>query len=194
MKTIEKTFKRRDQIKHVPVLVRTEHAGVWFGTIHHKKGREIILKNAIRIWYWWAAKSISLSAVAIYGINQEKVELPPPFPGFGLRLLKFFLAMPLPLKASRNARMPRLVLRVQLMFYMDGEMVMVMMPGAFLADLEDVRLMKIMGVMGTGIQAKKENRELEPEAALTQVAVMGRANMNQGQSVYLSSNILEIIF
>ena len=90
--------------------------------------------------------------------------------------------------------MPRLVLRVQLMFYMDGEMVMVMMPGAFLADLEDVRLMKIMGVMGTGIQAKKENMELEPEAALTQVAVMGRANMNQGQSVYLSSNILEIIF
>ena len=125
---------------------------------------------------------------------RKKVELPPPFPGFGLRLLKFFLAMPLPLKASRNARMPRLVLRVQLMFYMDGEMVMVMMPGAFLADLEDVRLMKIMGVMGTGIQAKKENRELEPEAALTQVAVMGRANMNQGQSVYLSSNILEIIF
>ena len=80
MKTIEKTFKRRDQIKHVPVLVRTEHAGVWFGTIHHKKGREIILKNAIRIWYWWAAKSISLSAVAIYGINQEKSRIAPTLP------------------------------------------------------------------------------------------------------------------
>ena len=45
-------------------VVRTYSAGVWFGEIAEKSGNEVVLKNARRMWYWHAAESISLSAVA----------------------------------------------------------------------------------------------------------------------------------
>lgn len=53
------------------VIVRTYSAGVWFGTIFKKSGEEIILSNARRMWYWKAKQSISLSAVAKYGIDSS---------------------------------------------------------------------------------------------------------------------------
>lgn len=53
------------------VIIRTYSAGVWFGLLDQKEKNEVILKNARRMWYWKAKESISLSAVAIYGINQE---------------------------------------------------------------------------------------------------------------------------
>ena len=54
------------------VLIRTYAAGVWFGRLKQKAGDEVILTEARRMWRWWAKDSISLSAVALYGINQEK--------------------------------------------------------------------------------------------------------------------------
>lgn len=59
------------------VIVRTYSAGVWFGTITEKCGNEVILKYARRMWLWWAAKSISLSAVALYGIKQANSKIAP---------------------------------------------------------------------------------------------------------------------
>lgn len=56
-------------------VVRTYTAGVWFGEVAEKSGNEVILKNARRMWYWHAAKSISLSAVALYGIDQDKSKI-----------------------------------------------------------------------------------------------------------------------
>ena len=56
-------------------VVRTYSAGVWFGEIAEKSGNEVILKNARRMWYWHAAESISLSAVALHGINQDKSKI-----------------------------------------------------------------------------------------------------------------------
>ena len=56
-------------------VVRTYSAGVWFGEIVEKSGNEVILKNARRMWYWHAAESISLSAVALHGINQAKSKI-----------------------------------------------------------------------------------------------------------------------
>ena len=56
-------------------VVRTYSAGVWFGEIVEKSGNEVILKNARRMWYWHAAESISLSAVALHGINQTKSKI-----------------------------------------------------------------------------------------------------------------------
>ena len=56
-------------------IVRTYSAGVWFGEIEQKAGNEVIIKNARRMWQWWAAESISLSAVAIHGILQEKSKI-----------------------------------------------------------------------------------------------------------------------
>ena len=57
------------------VIVRTYAAGVWFGVLSEKSGSEVILKNARRMWRWQAAESISLSAVALHGINQSKSKI-----------------------------------------------------------------------------------------------------------------------
>ncbi len=57
------------------VIIRTYSAGVWFGTLDEKDGNEVILKNARRMWRWWAAESISLSAVALYGIKQDNSKI-----------------------------------------------------------------------------------------------------------------------
>ena len=54
------------------VIVRTYSAGVWFGRLKQKSGDEVILTEARRMWRWWAKESISLSGVALHGINQEK--------------------------------------------------------------------------------------------------------------------------
>ena len=54
------------------VIIRTYSAGVWFGRLKEKSGNEVLLTEARRMWRWWAKESISLSGVALYGINQEK--------------------------------------------------------------------------------------------------------------------------
>ena len=53
------------------VIIRTYSAGVWFGRLKEKSGKEVILTEARRMWRWWAKESISLSGVALHGINQE---------------------------------------------------------------------------------------------------------------------------
>lgn len=54
------------------VIIRTYSAGVWFGLLEQKEKNEVILKDARRMYQWFCKESISLSAVAIYGINQDK--------------------------------------------------------------------------------------------------------------------------
>lgn len=53
-------------------IVRTYSAGVWFGTIDKKAGNEVIVTDARRLWRWHTTDSISLSAVALTGINESK--------------------------------------------------------------------------------------------------------------------------
>ena len=57
------------------VIVRTYSAGVWFGTLQQKDRNEVILSKARRMWSWWAEEGISLSAVAVNGIKQEKSKI-----------------------------------------------------------------------------------------------------------------------
>lgn len=59
------------------VIVRTYSAGVWFGKLEAKSGNEVYLTEARRMYQWWCAKSISLSGVAKYGIDQEKSKICP---------------------------------------------------------------------------------------------------------------------
>jgi ferredoxin-fold anticodon binding domain-containing protein len=59
------------------VIIRTYSAGVWFGLLDKKSGDEVILTNARRMWQWKAKKSISLSAVAKYGIDYEGSRIAP---------------------------------------------------------------------------------------------------------------------
>lgn len=45
------------------VIVRTQSAGVFAGTLESRNGREVVLSNARRIWYWSGAASLSELAV-----------------------------------------------------------------------------------------------------------------------------------
>lgn len=68
VKSLEKFFNNQNQNQlnnHLgkKVLVRTDRAGVHYGTLDAKAGLEVELKNAIRIWYWKGAASLSQMAV-----------------------------------------------------------------------------------------------------------------------------------
>ena len=51
------------------VLVRAYSAGVHFGELVSKKGKEVVLKNSRRVWYWDGA--CSLSQLAVSGGNDN---------------------------------------------------------------------------------------------------------------------------
>ena len=57
------------------VIIRTYSAGVWFGELEQKDRNEVILRDARRMWVWWAKEGISLSSVAIHGIKQDKSKI-----------------------------------------------------------------------------------------------------------------------
>ena len=57
------------------VIVRTRNAGVFAGTIERKKGKEVELNRARRLWYWSGASS--LSQLAMEGVkNPESCKFP----------------------------------------------------------------------------------------------------------------------
>ena len=60
------------------IIVRTHSAGVFAGVLAKKEGTEIVLDEARRLFFWQAKKSISLSAVANYGIVERGSKLPAP--------------------------------------------------------------------------------------------------------------------
>ena len=45
------------------VIVRTYSAGVFAGNLESRNGKEVVLKNARRIWFWDGAASLSQLAV-----------------------------------------------------------------------------------------------------------------------------------
>lgn len=49
-------------------IVRSINAGVFAGTLTEESGQTVILENAIRIWYWEGAAS--LSQLAMEGTSQ----------------------------------------------------------------------------------------------------------------------------
>ena len=67
-----------DGIKHVPitetmenyVIVRTYSAGVFAGTLVEREGKEVLLHNARRLWYWDGAAS--LSQLAMEGVSKPE--------------------------------------------------------------------------------------------------------------------------
>lgn len=53
-------------------IFRSYASGVHFGELAEKDGKEVIIKNARRLWYWKTAnKGISLSEVAIGGLAKD---------------------------------------------------------------------------------------------------------------------------
>ena len=45
------------------VIVRTYSAGVHYGTLAERDGKEVLLENTRRIWYWDGAASLSQLAL-----------------------------------------------------------------------------------------------------------------------------------
>ena len=49
------------------VIVRTYSAGVFAGELESRKGQEVVMRNARRLWYWSGAAS--LSQLAMEGVK-----------------------------------------------------------------------------------------------------------------------------
>lgn len=47
-------------------IVRTYSAGVFAGELESKNGKEVVMRNARRLWYWKGASS--LSELAMHGV------------------------------------------------------------------------------------------------------------------------------
>jgi hypothetical protein len=61
-------------------IVRTYASGVFFATIVKQDGRMVEMQDARRLWSWKAADGISLSAVAIAGVDPTECKFPHPTP------------------------------------------------------------------------------------------------------------------
>jgi len=53
------------------VIVRCRDAGVHAGVLESYNGRECVLNESRRLWYWKAAKGAFLSGVAASGLSKE---------------------------------------------------------------------------------------------------------------------------
>ncbi len=73
-------------------IVRTYSAGVWFGEIAEKSGNEVIVKNARRMWKWWAAEGISLSSVALHGVKRDQSKIVEAVPAVWLEAIELIPA------------------------------------------------------------------------------------------------------
>ena len=73
-------------------VVRTYSAGVWFGEVAEKSGNEVIVKNARRMWKWWADEGISLSSVALHGVKQDQSKIVEPVPAVWLEAIELIPA------------------------------------------------------------------------------------------------------
>lgn len=61
------------------VIVRTYSAGVFAGYLQSRRGREVVLTNARRLWYWDGAAS--LSQLAVSGTSKpQNCKFPAPVP------------------------------------------------------------------------------------------------------------------
>lgn len=60
------------------VIVRSSPSGVWAGYIVALHGKDtptssIELRDARRLWRWWAAEGVSISGVAAKGLHPKKL-------------------------------------------------------------------------------------------------------------------------
>ena len=76
------------------VIIRTYSAGVWFGLLAQKAGNEVILHGARRLWQWKAKKGISLSAVAVHGIDPKESRVPNPVEAVWLEAIEIIPCTP----------------------------------------------------------------------------------------------------
>lgn len=71
-----KTKKNAKSRKPQAVVVRTYSAGVHFGYLKSRKGKEVVLSNARRIWSWSGANSLNEIASAGVNVASSRVSVP----------------------------------------------------------------------------------------------------------------------
>ena len=54
------------------VIVRTYSAGVHYGTLAERSGKEVALKDARRLWSWSGGR-LSLSDIAVHGVVSARI-------------------------------------------------------------------------------------------------------------------------
>ncbi len=70
MKKKGNVMKKKGNVMKKKVIVRTHSAGVFYGIIESRKGREVVMRNARRLWYWEGAAS--LSQLAMEGVSRPE--------------------------------------------------------------------------------------------------------------------------
>ena len=85
------------------VIIRTYSAGVWYGELEQKAGDEVILKNARRMWKWWAKESISLSGVALYGVKHDESKIVEPVESVWLQAIEIIPCTDIAIKTIEDA-------------------------------------------------------------------------------------------
>ena len=63
-------------MENKPVIVRTYSAGVHFGYLVSRDGREVVLERSRRIWRWYGANT--LSEIATSGLNTARSRVAAP--------------------------------------------------------------------------------------------------------------------
>ena len=61
------------------VLVRTYSAGVHFGVLESRNGKEVVLKDARRLWSWQGACSLNQVAMDGVDLSNSKISVKVPF-------------------------------------------------------------------------------------------------------------------
>lgn len=86
-------------MKKQNVIVRTYSAGVFAGVLKSRKGREVVLENARRLYYWSGAAS--LSQLSVDGTsNPDNCKFPVSVPS--VTLLEAIEILPLSAKAKAS--------------------------------------------------------------------------------------------
>ncbi len=88
-----------DKIKKPYVIVRTYSAGVFAGYLEKRKGQEVTLSKARRLWYWDGASS--LSQLSVDGVSKpENCKFPCEVPT--VELLQAIEILPVSIKAKKS--------------------------------------------------------------------------------------------
>lgn len=69
-------FNQKETETMKAVIVRTYSAGVHFGYLARRDGREVDLVKSRRIWRWSGANTLSEIATSGLDINQSRVAVP----------------------------------------------------------------------------------------------------------------------
>ena len=92
-----------DDFLDMDVIIRTYAAGVWFGKLAKKSGKEVILHSARRMWKWKCKEGISLSELAIYEIDREGRRICAPVPMVWLEAIEIIPVLDTAVKSFKGA-------------------------------------------------------------------------------------------